>query len=442
MSRELALPASNRSYRVLYAHAKASLLTELGVQSPFHTTTFLRDARTLALANGPRRRAINAVLVEQCRLLAINATNCSVARGVAAARAHAHTRKYAEDDKDHDGNRWCDVALVSVGAGDAPQPPDHTRQLFGRERVERHAHARGGSAGHRRHQQKDAESWLSWLVSGTADGDRDGDGDRNVCESFVLAQRALRRTLWFGMTGQWTASVCTYHSVTKRRFPKEDATVCPRRTVGRSGNRQNRGRDEGQGNTFHGAGGSAEHRVLYGRGDEPSADNNLSICPLLNAEAMLEHSPAKLAVEAIESSPELSDLLALLLEGEASLAFFACHVFPISSNSNHVHPRTRSPPLRHRTRTPLPTIPPTYGILHFSHFRRSSVVRGWAGEPGSPAWAERALVEYASALFKRRVERAAETERRGGFSEHNTGPHLTAACFLHPPPAGLAWRPK
>ena len=320
VKRELALSASNRSYRVLYAHAKASLLTELGVQRPFHTTTFLRDARTLALANGPRRRAINAVLVKQCRLLATNATNCSVARGVAAAQAHAHTRKYAEDDKDHDGNRWCDAALTSAAAGDVgAQPQNHERQLFGRERRERKAHGRNRTADRRRHQQRYDETWLSWLVSDTADG----DGDRHVCESFVSAQRALRRTLWFGMTSQWAGSVCTYHSLTKRRFPKEDAAVCPGRMVGGGGDQTTRGRGKGQGNEDHGVDGSVGRRALYGRGNEPSAHNDHSTCPLPNAEAMLERSPAKLAVEVIESSTELSDLLAPLLEGEAALAALA-----------------------------------------------------------------------------------------------------------------------
>ena len=96
------------------------------------------------------------------------------------------------------------------------------------------------------------------------------------------------------MTSQWVGSACTYHSLTKRNFPREDSAVCPGRAASLKG---------------------SSHRALFGRGSEPSAENGHSICPLEAGAAVLARSPAKLALEAIESSPELARLLVPLIEG-------------------------------------------------------------------------------------------------------------------------------
>ena len=113
--------------------------------------------------------------------------------------------------------------------------------------------------------------------------------------------------------------------------------------------------------------------VIQSHHQAPRASNNFSICPVLEAEAILNSSPARMAIEGLKRWPTLNSLVAPYL----------------------------------------------------------------AGEPGSTLVIERAVVELAGRVFRHRMREAARDTAMQGFSEDRVPRFLTSECFQRPPPDGL-----
>ena len=189
------IPAANRTFRVLFGHSRTSLLKEIGVQPPWHTTTFLRDAAELALAQGPDRSAITKILAYACGQNESVALSREANQMAQILIAYPYYREHGELRRHCTLGRAIRTASSMTHQQRRATPGESNSQSFGRQLF-------GMEVADRQRSQR--RSWLSWLVPTTAVPLVDPKAnDDEPCRLFTRAASAVTETVWFGLTSHW-----------------------------------------------------------------------------------------------------------------------------------------------------------------------------------------------------------------------------------------------